>query len=145
MAHIFEIPCFFHVLLIGRNNIRCRSISAEGFQNGARFAKSLWAGAVYHDDKTQHTFREDFPHEVKTLLAWRAEQIQHQVLVHSDTAKIHRYGSSLFNGAFMIGRDLPFSRDNINFADRTDQFSLSGTKAASHYHFDRLHKFSPSK
>ena len=79
-AHIFQVPGVVAILLVGSHHIRRGRIGAEGFQDAARFAEGLRAGAVDHHDKAQHALGEDFPHEVETLLTRRAEQIQHQVL-----------------------------------------------------------------
>ena len=95
--------------------------------------------AVDHHDKPQHPFGEDFPHEIKTLLAGRAEQIQHQIIIHRDAAKIHRHGGGFFD-FFSLGGDFPFGRDHINFADRTDEFCLACVERSCDNNFDRLHK-----
>ncbi len=60
----------------------------------------------------------------KRLLAGRAEQVQHQVIIHRDAAKIHRDGRRLLD-PLGFGRDLAFGRDHIDLADRADELRLA--------------------
>src|SRR5512139_3173551 len=78
MAHIPQLPGVLAVLLVGSDDVWRGGIGAECFQDRACFAEGLGAGAVDHDNKSQHPFGQDLPHEVKPFLTWRAEQVQDQ-------------------------------------------------------------------
>src|SRR5215216_3914338 len=100
VTHIFKIPCILPVLFIGRNNIRCRCIRTEGLEDRTCFAECLRTGTIDHYNETQHSFRENFPHEVKTFLPRCTEQVEDQIFINRNATKIHRHCGGFLNGAF---------------------------------------------
>ena len=57
---------------------------------------------INHDDKAEHALGKDLPHEIEALLARRAEQVQDQVFVHCDAAKIHGHRGRLLDGPLCL-------------------------------------------
>src|SRR5258706_11525924 len=141
MTHIFKIPCLFLILLIRRHHIWRWCICAEGLKDRAGFTEGFRTGAIYHNDKTKHTFRENLPHEVKTLLPRSTEQIQDEILVHCDTAEIHCNCCRFFDGTLSCVGDPTFSCHNVNFTHRLNKFRLACTKGTCNNHFYCLHNF----
>src|SRR6478752_2181915 len=92
---------------------------------------------VDENDRADGAADQIVPHEPETTLPWRAEQVEHQVLVESDAAEVHRHGRGVLRRGQLEAVDpfrcvghQRFGAQRHDFRHRPHERRLAGTEPA---------------
>src|SRR6478736_6901803 len=92
---------------------------------------------VDENDRADGAADQVVPHEPETTLPWRAEQVEHQVLVESDAAEVHRHGRGVLRRGQLEAVDpfrcvghQRFGAQRHDFRHRPHERRLAGTEPA---------------